>query len=107
MQWLKNPLGKINMQVHNLLNRLLHNVKKMTRLQLQLKDAVQEDPNNPVLWSNLGTVSIQISDRGLAVYAYQRAERLGLQAHKSHRINKHYKGHCHLGLSILIFRVCQ
>jgi hypothetical protein len=53
--------------------------QEMLQLQRQLKNAVQENPNDPMLWSNLGTVSIQIPDRGQAVYAYQRAERLGLQ----------------------------
>lgn len=52
--------------------------QEMLQLQLQLKNAVTEEPKNPMLWSNLGTVSIQIPDRGQAVYAYQRAERLGL-----------------------------
>lgn len=51
----------------------------MLQLQKQLQQVVEEDDRRVDAWINLGTVSLQVSDRGRAVFAYSKAEQLGAQ----------------------------
>ncbi len=52
----------------------------MLALQKELEAAVANHPDDIASWINLGTVSVQVSDRGQAVWAYTQVERLGAQS---------------------------
>ena len=52
----------------------------MLQLQDELQRYVEDHPEDASAWVNLGTVSIQISDRGRAVVAYSKAKALGTQS---------------------------
>ena len=51
----------------------------MTAIQRQLKAQVERNPTDSMAWTNLGTVSLHVSDRGQAVLAYETAKRLGVE----------------------------
>ena len=57
----------------------------MSYIQQQLISHVETYPEDAVAWSNLGTVSLQVFDRGQAVLAYKRAQRLGLEEDRIER----------------------
>ena len=51
--------------------------KAMLSVQQKLLTQVESDPESINAWINLGTVSLQLSDKGQAVRAYFRAQSLG------------------------------
>lgn len=51
----------------------------MLSVQRRLKSRVEMSPDDGTAWTNLGTVSLHISDRGQAVLAYKTAQRLGVE----------------------------
>ena len=52
----------------------------MLQLQHQLQRYVVDHSEDASAWVNLGTVSIQVSDRGRAVLAYSKAQELGTKS---------------------------
>jgi len=58
-----------------------HTERQQAMLSVQhlLKSHVDRYPDDGEAWTNLGTVSLHVSDRGRAVLAYEKAQRLGVE----------------------------